>query len=421
MPPLRVHPENPRYFQDSAGRAVLLAGSHHWDSLVDRVVGSEPFDFEGYLDRLAGWGHNYIRLWTHEAWLHPIGPLPFSRTGSGLALDGLPKFDLERFDPEYFGRLRARVARAVERGFYVGVLLWNGWSIHSKGFGNPWSHHPFNRENNSNGVDGDPDARGEGSDVHSLRVGAVLRAQERYLRKVVETVGDLDPILWEISNESPGSSIEWQRHWALVLRGIERERGKVHPIGVTACYPGGRDGMLLASPVEWIAPGNDRAFREGPPASLGKKVVLLDTDHLWGMGGDAGWVWRAFLRGYHPVYMDALDAHPEREGARRAMGQALALAERFDLAPLGSDRAVASSGYALAGRAGRRRTVLAYFPKGRGTLDLTDDPGAFRLEWLEPRSGEGAAAEAEGGRKLRVASPWERDAVLVATGPLRHR
>ncbi len=26
--PLRVHPDNPRYFADASGRALLLAGSH---------------------------------------------------------------------------------------------------------------------------------------------------------------------------------------------------------------------------------------------------------------------------------------------------------------------------------------------------------------------------------------------------------
>ncbi|MFM8619444.1 MAG: hypothetical protein ACKOE8_12065, partial [Opitutaceae bacterium] len=33
--PLRVHPENPRYFADAAGQPLLLAGSHTWANLVD--------------------------------------------------------------------------------------------------------------------------------------------------------------------------------------------------------------------------------------------------------------------------------------------------------------------------------------------------------------------------------------------------
>ena len=43
-------------------------------------------------------------------------PMPYRRTGPGLALDGQPKFDLDKWDPAYFERVRARVeARAAAR------------------------------------------------------------------------------------------------------------------------------------------------------------------------------------------------------------------------------------------------------------------------------------------------------------------
>src|SRR5262245_60556748 len=60
--PLRVHPENPRYFTDGSGRAVYLTGSHTWNNLVDMGRGDPPgpFDFDGYLDFLGRHGHNFI-------------------------------------------------------------------------------------------------------------------------------------------------------------------------------------------------------------------------------------------------------------------------------------------------------------------------------------------------------------------------
>jgi hypothetical protein len=70
-------------------------------------------------------------------------------------------------------------------------------------------------------IDGDPDARGEGSDVHTLRVPEITHLQETYLDKVVSTVGDLDHILWEISNESPQESLPWQYHLIHYLRSID--------------------------------------------------------------------------------------------------------------------------------------------------------------------------------------------------------
>jgi hypothetical protein len=397
---------------------VLLAGSHHWDVLCDGVARPEPFDFDGYLDQLAEWSHNFVRLWTHEAWLHDLSPRPFPRTGPGLALDGLPRFDLARFDPEYFGRLRERTERASRRGFYVAVMLFNGWSIESKGYGNPWDHHPMNRRNNVNGVDGDPDARGDGADVHTLRVASVLKVQEAYVRQVFATLADFDGLLWEVANESHGDSLPWQLSWVRLLRELGHAAGRSHPIGLTACHPGNRNDLLFRSEADWIAPGNPGGYsgrsRDDPPPSSGRKVVLLDTDHLWGVGGDAAWIWKAFLRGHHPVYMDPLDADPVRQGARQAMGQILELAAEVDLARMQPSCDFASSGYALVDPAPGRETIVALFPGGKGRIDLRGIGGELHLEWREPRSGEGQeGGTIQGGGKRRLAAPWPRDAVAV--------
>jgi hypothetical protein len=412
--PLRIHPANPRYFADAAGRAVYLTGSHHWDNLIDNGERPGGFDFEGYLDRLAAWGHNFIRLWSHEAWTHDLHPRPYLRSGPGAALDGRPRFDLGRFDPEYFARLRQRVLRAGERGFYVAVMLFNGWSIHDNGEGNPWDRHPFNRSNNVNGVDGDPGSRGDGADVHSLRVPAVTRLQEAYAAQVVETVGDLDHVLWEIANESPGGSRDWQYHLIRRLRSLDANR---HPIGMTACFPGNRNEDLFRGPADWISPGNSSAFwggwRRDPPAADGAKVVLVDTDHLWGIGGGRGWVWKTFLRGHHPIYMDPLDADPLHEEARRAMGETLRLAERLDLAACVPDTKVCSSGYALINRMPGREQILAYLPRGRAKVDLSRIAGPLRAEWLGAANGASAdGGLIQGGEVRRLVSPWKEDSVL---------
>jgi hypothetical protein len=132
--PLQVHPENPRYFTDGSGRAVYLTGSHTWASLVDIGPKDPPpaFDFGAYLDFLEKYHHNFVRLWTWETvnWntkgnrqntLHTATPQPYARTGPGKALDGKPKFDLTKYDPEYFKRLRQRVQAARDRGIYVSI------------------------------------------------------------------------------------------------------------------------------------------------------------------------------------------------------------------------------------------------------------------------------------------------------------
>jgi hypothetical protein len=416
--PLRPHPLNPRYFADAAGRAVYLTGSHHWDNLIDNGERPGGFDFERYLDRLAGWGHNFIRLWSHEAWTHDLDPRPYLRTGPGAALDGRLRFDLTRFNPEYFSRLRERVARAGERGFYVAVMLFNGWSIHDNGEGNPWDRHPFNRRNNVNGADGDPDARGEGSDVHTLRLPAITRLQEAHATKVVEAVGDLDHVLWEISNESPGGSRDWQAHLIRHLRSADAGR---HLIGMTACFPGNRNEALFASPADWISPGNSRglsrSWQRDPPLGDGAKIILVDTDHLWGIGGSRDWVWKTFLRGHHPIYMDPLDDDPVREDARRAMGDTLRFAKRIDLAACVPDTKICSSKYALVNRTPGRNEFLVYLPRGRGRIDLSEVAGDVTAEWFDPAKGVAIQEDRlPGGRTHRLAAGWKGDAVVLLRG-----
>ncbi len=58
-------------------------------------------------------------------------PQPWPRTGPGAATDGKPKFDLDRFDPGFFDRLRERVVAPGERGIYVSVMLFEGFSAQS--------------------------------------------------------------------------------------------------------------------------------------------------------------------------------------------------------------------------------------------------------------------------------------------------
>lgn len=90
--PLRVHPDNPRYFTDDTGRAIFLTGAHTWNNLQDNSV-YPPVDYARYLDFLEQHNHNFIRMWAWEqAGWDPwsaghtvVEPAPFARTGPGKA------------------------------------------------------------------------------------------------------------------------------------------------------------------------------------------------------------------------------------------------------------------------------------------------------------------------------------------------
>jgi len=430
--PLRVHAENPRYFADASGKAVLLTGAHTWPIFVDMGPTDPPtaFDFDALLKWLKAHGHNFTRGWTWEPtrwdttamknveWRnghHFLAPQPYLRTGPGLALDGKPKFDLEKPNPDYLQRIRERLAKAREAGIYVSVMLFEGFGVQ---YGkDSWSNHPMNAANNINGVEGDKNGDGKGIEIHQLAKKRVTQVQEAYLRWLVTGLNEFDNLLYEVSNETHTSSTEWQYHIIRTVKQIEAVLPKQHPVGMTFQASKGKNQALFDSPADWISPNPEGGFRDNPPDVKGTKVVLSDTDHLWGIGGDAVWVWKTFTRGLNPIFMDTYDGkvlgkvRPQDDGPRRAMGQALALSRRITLARCTPHGELASTGYCLA-EPGVSYIILA--PEGGEVeINLTETKSTFTAEWHEVNSGKvSEAGTLSGGSKQLVKPPFQGSAVL---------
>ena len=391
--PLRVSTRNPRYFEDRAGKIVYLTGSHTWTSLQD-ITGENwmrPIaalgGYRAYLDRMARYPHNFFRLWIVEhAWDSKSGarisPHPWMRTGPGTARDGRPKFDLDRPNPAYFIRLEERIAAARRRGVYVGVMLFDDWSTEN---GGAWEGHPFHRDNNVNSVDADLDKNGLGVEFHTLRDKRILAYQEAYVRRVVETVSRFDNVLYEVANEtSVVGSKAWQYHFIGFLKKLQAQKRLRHPVGMTVADTEVDNAALFASDAEWISPGETRqaSYMADPPAAEGKKVILTDTDHLWGVGGDADWVWKSFLRGHNPIYMDPLFEEAKHEAVRQAMGRTWRLAARMNLTRMTPRPELSSTRYCLAAPG---QEYLIYQP-GAGTFTVELSAGAYKAQWFDPQA-----------------------------------
>ena len=400
--PLVVSSVNPRYFTDGSGRAVYLTGLHHSYDLQDSSE-SGDFDFGSFLDFLQSYNHNFIRLWAWESasgapWTEEeisFSPLPYARTGEGNALDGDPKFDLTIFNDDFFDRLRSRVAAAGDRGIYVSIMLFQGWSIGRKsGFpGNPWPGHPFNSENNINEIPDNPVGVEDGDYIHTLQVPAITAFQEAYVKKVIDTVNDLDNVLYEISNESPAGSKAWEYQFIDFIHSYEATKPKQHPVVMTVLWPAGSNGTLFASPAEAISPNDDDDYTGeggGPPAANGRRVIITDTDHLFRDGGNAAWVWKSFTRGLNPISLEEDDTLSDGSSRRAdiwaAMGQTRDYATRLDLLNMTPRGDLASSRFCLANPG---REYLVYLPDGgEVSVDLSDSSGIFAVEWFNPSTGE---------------------------------
>lgn len=434
--PLRVHPSNPRWFADPSGKAVLLTGSHVWQNLVDNgliipgATSNPPpvFEYTRYLDTLAQHNHNFFRLWRWEMprWtdrytgneIKYAHPHPWPRVEPGNANDGAPKFDLSRFDESYFHRLRDRVTQARDRGMYVAVMLFEGWAIQ---FTPDWRFHPFHAANNSNGVEADSDGDGKGLEYTTLAPGdlgrRVLSLQEAYVRKVVDTVNDLDNVLYEICNESHGGSTDWQYHMIRFVKNYEAGKPRQHPVGMTFQYRGGANATLNASPADWISPNPGDArenYRTAPCADCSSKVVISDTDHLWGhTGGDSVWVWKSFTRGLNVLFMEEMLPSPTwQDSARTAMGQIRRMSQRLNLAAMKPEKGITSTGYCLAHRA--HEYVIFQHDQGEFTVDLQEAKGArFYAEWLDVNASRIIPLRSvDGGTVRRFTTPFPGPAVL---------
>jgi hypothetical protein len=406
MGPLRVSVDNPRYFAAPDGSVVYLAGAHTWNNLVDMDDVRPPhrFDFDAYLRFLEVHHYNFFRLW---AWELPSArskeyvrrqyaePQPWLRTGPGEDVSGLPRFDLSKWNDKYFARLRARVAAAKSHGIYVSVMLFEGWGAQ---FAPGKASHPFNRRNNINGVDYGEDPR----DIYTLKVPRITSVQDEYVRRVADTVNEFDNVLYEIVNEAGAYSTAWQTHMIDLVRSYEATKPKQHPIGMTVQYTGGDNATLFASHADWISPnpGIANGYWIDPGPADGRKVVVLDTDHLGGSStGTRDWVWRSFTRGMNLLFMDLYtlpdsvsdsDYYYEYD-LRTALGDTRLVSQLLQLRNLVPRPELASTHYVLAGN----QAVVIYQPELIPFwVDLSRSDGALSVEWFDTVTG----AVREGGR-----------------------
>ena len=421
--PLRHNSVNPRYFADNSGQGVYLTGSHTWAVMTDMWPADEPrhtMDFNGFLQMMEDNGHNFLRFWQFALMTRGcpwndvdtlFDPMPFQRTGPGLANDGEPKFDLNRFNEDYFHKLRSRIKDCERHGIYASIMMFEGWSLKNEDDRQPtWRCHVFNPDNNINGITDNPLwANGRHWGVFSLDCPQILEAQKAFVRKVVDTVNDCDNVLYEICNETPYTpeAMEWQTYMCAYIRDYEKTKPKQHMIGITPEGGIHSNREMMATNADWISPASGDAgeYRYNPPAADGKKVILNDTDHLWGHGCSTAWVWKSFTRGHNVLFMDPwepipgeldwwLDGDISRNQryyyafgpVRSNLGYARDIALSFDLNCCVPDLSFCTSTYCLANP---NAQYVCYFPEGDTEgLNLTGLNGVFHISWLEPKTGK---------------------------------
>lgn len=386
--------------------------------------------------------HNYYgsNEWrTGEVWA-PFVELPWARSGEGKAWDGLSKYDLTRFNPWYFQRVRAFADLADRHGR---VLYYNfyfqHWLLESRSHYVDFPWRPVNALQATGLPDEVPAANAFYDVSHPVR----RDLHQRYIRHVLDTLGPHANVVFGIDREYTGD-LQFLRFWLDEIAAWQRAHGRtvfvalevpkdqmddvladpersrlVHAIGVHG-WLYRADGELFA-----IRGGLDRAPREqrpdiATPADLEAIRRTLDPeqlklpdfqngpefqrmfDTLW--AGSTAMKYRAWreYRDAHPhlVQLQEADAYP---ALTAAVDADVPRAVRAAMRPVPVVVAPRASAWAI-GRPGEG--YLVYSVGGHPvSLDLAADGAAYQVRWLGVPAGDGPPIEVKGGARVELAPP----------------
>jgi hypothetical protein len=458
------------FLTDSSGKAVALAGSQTWNTMQDLgLTGSPaPVDFGAFVQFLGRFGHNATILWkkdlpTYCGWgaggtWHIAGPWPWPRTGAGQASDGLPKFDLTTFDASYFQRLRSRVVALQQAGVYTVVELFDGLQLTGNrcGTSSPdGDAFPLTGVNNVNGIDDGYSGGSSGTGSMTMTSNnAITDVEDTFVRMAIDTLNDLDNVLWEVSEEGPTGSDWWQEHTIGLIHAYEKGgtfEGKTypgkplqHPVGrVSTQYPGD-DAPLYTSAADWVAPMQSSIA----PASNQGKAIVNDSDHSYyftsfvdgsGTVNTANvhhFVWENFTSGASVLFMDpyiidwtsgnrnlcagasdgvCTSPDSKYDDFRKNLGYVAAYGNKMNLVAMTPQPSLCSTGHCLAETTGQGEYLV--YDEG-GSLDVTLVAGTFTVEWLDPSTGNiiAGSSVSGGGQTTFTVPSGLNDAVLYLKG-----
>ncbi len=216
---LGIYEKNPFYFT-YRGKPVLLLGGSDEDNLFNH-----PDLLVANLDALQRVGGDYIRCTmssrdSGNVW--PFAKLP----------DG--RYDLDRFNPEYWARFERCLSEAERRGIIVQMEVWATFDFYRDN----WLRNPFNPSNNVNYDTTDTQLEPEwpfhpafkrqpffysvpGVNGDSL----LLRYQRRFVDRLLSISLRYGNVLYCLDNETRAPA-EWAWYWARYIREKAREKGR---------------------------------------------------------------------------------------------------------------------------------------------------------------------------------------------------
>ena len=230
--PIELHPDNPHYFLWRGKATVLITSGEHYGGVLNR-----DFDYKKYFKTLESLGFNLTRTFS-GAYCEPVGAFkiqnntlapakgklicPWARSDKPGYANGGNKFDLTKWNPSYFKRLRDFVGEAGKRGVVVELVLF--CPFYEDGM---WRLSPMNAANNINGI-----GKMKRTEVYTLKYPRLLAIQDAMVRRIVGRLKNFDNVYYEICNEPyfGGVTLEWQAHIAKTIADAEADFKNKHLI-----------------------------------------------------------------------------------------------------------------------------------------------------------------------------------------------
>ena len=442
---LRIQPwpDNPRYWQYQ-GEPVLLIGGSKDDNLFQIP------DLQEHLDLLAAVGGNVIRNTMSDRQDFGFEVYPFAKLPDG-------KYDLERWNDEYWRRFSDMLRLTYERDIIVQIEVWDRFDYSRDN----WKVHPYNPANNVNysveqcglatsyanhpGSDEQPFFHTiPGMPRYEPRLDVVRATQERFVDKLLSVSLDYGNVLYCMDNET-SSPMQWGQHWMSFIRQRaghrrllvyctdmfdnvhmpERSRELAEQIRQPELYP-----FLDVSQVNSRNFGQDHWDRfqwivgqvQSSPRPLNHTKIYSAGESAWGSGTPKEGVqrfWRNIVGGaassrfHRPT--SGIGLNELSQACLRAARKVESVVKFWDVVPHQELLAEREPNEAyLAARPGEAY-ILFFTDGGRVTLDLTGHQGVLAGRWVDINAGDwGAELTLRAGAQVEVGAPGEGPHVLVA-------
>lgn len=220
---LRIHPENPRYFQETTtGEPVLIA------SCAGVVPTARDCDYVRQIAEMRAKNITYGRVWHFLPWGGEVAIWPWAESstpGGYWGGRGGFKLDMNTWNPLYWNRLKDAMARCERAGIYCEIHLFDrcGMSPASK---DRWGNNPWASDHNINNLE-TPTSSGDGTpEFYKIKEKPNLRyQQERYVRKMIDETIRFSNIIYEIENEHWNyNNPEWAAYWGKFIKDYISEK-----------------------------------------------------------------------------------------------------------------------------------------------------------------------------------------------------